>query len=276
MNSLEIMFTRGKTKPKVRFHSLVHAVKTLYPIIPSSKLKRSWQEPEQQEYKEKFSKCPFAFILDTGEQIPHRSVGKCPSVNSLLASGYVVTAPADFKVHIVNGQMQIQCGQIMPGYEYVGFHDSDHGKWLKDSTKDACMDEVIKVNTPWRVTSSDPDIIFLQLKVPFLQEERFTAITGILDPRHAYEINPQLWWHSTDDGITTIEAGTPLAMYLPISRKLLGPDVEILVEDADEIDLRMESEMRYAGNHKFVELDTLTSRVKRLFKILQKYHALKY
>ena len=49
--------------------------------------------------------------------------------------------------------------------------------------KDKTVDQVVKVNTSWRVQADD-DVVFLQLKVPFVNESRFSAVPGILDPRN--------------------------------------------------------------------------------------------
>ena len=71
-------------KTWIRFYSLEPAVADLYPIKPASNHKRGWVEEERKK-----SKCPMAGML---------SVANCPGIKNLMSAGYIVPAPADFKV----------------------------------------------------------------------------------------------------------------------------------------------------------------------------------
>ena len=48
--------------------------------------------------KRESKKCPFHSMLQGNYQYP-ASIGKCPAINAIMRAGYVVYAPADFKVH---------------------------------------------------------------------------------------------------------------------------------------------------------------------------------
>ena len=98
-----------------------------------------------------------------------------------------------------------------------------------DSSKDKTVDQVVKINTTWRVQADD-DVVFLQTKVPFVNETRFSAVSGILDPRTAYEVNVQLLWHLME-GDTTVRAGTPLCCYILMSRRMLE-DLDMSIDVA--------------------------------------------
>ena len=258
------------TSTRARFFSLQHAVHTLYPMTKASELPRAWTKEEKEDYKERVSKCPFASMLQHNYEYP-ASIGKCPAINAIMRAGYVVYAPADFKVHTNGDGHTILFTQpaFQPfGSDYVVLHNSDTTKWLMDSTKDKTVDQVIKVNTTWRVQADD-DVIFLQMKVPFVNESRFSAVPGILDPRAAYEVNIQLWWHELE-GDHTIKAGTPLAVYVPMSRSMLeGLDVSIDCATPD--DYRMAEEFQFTAYNEFPEESNVTKRQLKTNKILKKF-----
>lgn len=281
------MFGKKKKKEEIRFFNVVPGVSTLYPITRSYELDREWVSAEKKEYQERVGQCPlkrFGDILpfkNNGEGIPPQlqsflsntadmmrnspdfnrqvisptSIGKCPAINSIMHSGFVVHAPADFTVY-TNGDgktIQHHHDGFFPsdkrGSKYIETHGPEHSEWLKDSTKDSTISTILKIHTMWRVIAN-PDIVFLVLKVPYTKESRFSAVTGILDPRFSPECNVQLWWHVKSDEVV-VKAGTPLAMYLPISRKLLEYNASIGSATDDE--LRLEDEMTYMLQSQYSE-----------------------
>lgn len=260
-------------KPKVRFHCLSSAVNTLYPIIPSSKLNRNWISEEQKNYKERKSKCPFGKInIASLRSSPIHSITKCPAIHSIMNQGLIVRAPADFYVHTNGDGSTIlpQCMNVVPHIEYVVTHEEEVSSWLLDSSKDNTLNKILKINTPWRITTNDDDIIFLVTKVPFVNESRFTAVQAIMDPKIAFEVNIQLFWH-VKEGDITVKAGTPLCQYIPISRSLLS-SLSYICDDATEKDWNAEKEMIYAYDHVFAHDNTLQNKVSRFVKIIKKYY----
>ncbi len=262
-----------KKSPTIRFFSLSPGVNTLYPIIKSGKLDRQWISEEKKDYENRKSKCPFASILNGNLPIGGvHSVGKCPAIQNIMSSGFIVRAPADFSVQ-TNGDgssVNLRYRNILPHIEYVTKHEEEVSSWLLDSSKDVTLKQVIKINTPWRIVCDSDDIVFLVTKVPFVKEPRFTAVMGILDPKTAYEINIQLFWHVLD-GEEVIKAGTPLCNYIPVSRSLLQ-SINFTSEDATEIDYNVEREMTFSYDHVFPNLNTITDRISRVKKILKKYY----
>ena len=259
-----------KKKPKARFFSLHPAVHTLHPITRAAELDRKWVKEERDDYRERLSKCPVGKLLQ-GEQHHPNSIGRCPAINSIMRTGYVVYAPADFKVH-TNGDGHTILFTTTPfnppSSEYVVLHETDVTKWLMDSSKDKTVDQVVKVNTTWRVQADD-DVVFLQTKVPFVNETRFTAVSGILDPRTAYEVNVQLLWHLME-GDTTVRAGTPLCCYIPISRRMLE-DLDMSIDVATPQDYKLEEEFIFTAYNEFPENVNTTQRQLKTNKILRKY-----
>ena len=262
------MFT--KKRHRARFFSLVPAIHTLYPITKAGDLPRAWTKEEKEDYQERIKKCPFHSMLQGNYQFPS-SIGKCPAINAIMRAGYVVHAPADFKVH-TNGDGHTILFTSTPftplGSDYVVLHDTETSKWLMDSTKDKTVDQVVKVNTSWRVQADD-DVVFLQLKVPFVNESRFSAVPGILDPRAAYEVNVQLFWHDLEAD-HVVKAGTPLAVYVPMSRRMLD-NLQVDIDCATQEDYRMEEEFQFTAYNEFPEDSNVTKRQLKTNKILNKY-----
>lgn len=259
------MFTNPfKKKRSIRFHTLHPGANTFYPIINSSKLNRNWVQEEKEDYKKR-SKCPFAF----GEPPPH-SINKCPAIHMIMNQGYIIKTAVDINVTRVDDKLEVQASNLIPHLPSVVTHGEEVSKWLLDSSKDNTAPEILKVNTPWRVTTNDNDLIFLVVKVPHTKEDRFSAVMGVMDPKTAFEINVQLLWHLPKNESSTIKAGTPLCMYIPMSRQYLN--TSFVCEDADERDWNVEKEMTYSYSHVNQSTNTLGDRVSRVVKILKKYY----
>ena len=291
------MFGFKNKKPPIKFFNSIPGVSTLYPVTKSSELIRDWVTQEKKVYNEDVSKCPIkrftnitkpvlgmppelatiisqANDIKRGDEEKLTSIGKCPAINSIMHNGFIIYAPADFTVYAPNKEKldAYYDSDRFPPFvanapkfpPYIDFHGAPHASWLKDSTKDSTNDTIIKIHTMWSVLS-DPDIMFLQMKVPYVKENRFTAVSGILDPMLSTEINIQLWWHVNEEKETTIKAGTPLAMYLPVSRKLFD-NTEMFVGTADDDDREMLAEYSYLLSSNFSENRKITKIARKLYK----------
>ena len=295
-------FNKKKNKPPIRFFNLVPGVSTVYPITKSSELDREWVEVERKQHIENVSKCPvkrfanalqpssspsilpeelnslFSFVQasDRNSQGRNTSIGHCPAINYIMRNGYIIYAPADFSVY-TNGKeiLETHSDGSFPGefpgknveVKYIQSHEAYYTNWLKDSSKDNTNDTIIKVHTLWN-TICHEDILFLQMKVPYVKEDRFTAVTGILDPTMSPEINVQLWWHlNKGENEVVIKAGTPLAMYLPISRKMLEYESSIGTATQEEINYIKESSYLISSNYQ----ENRNVVAKRFKKIHRKY-----
>jgi hypothetical protein len=258
------LFNIFKKKPSIRFYSLVSAVHTLYPISLTKNLQRNWVAEEKEDYGKRKSKCP---IYQLGQVF---SINKCPAIHGIMNQGFVIHAPADFKVHTNGDNETILFTQkkVLHTTEYITTHGEEVTSWLRESNVKESFPQVIKVNTPWRIICDD-DIVFLQTNVWYNEEKRFTAVTGIMDPKIAHEINVQIFWHVLD-GDELIKAGTPLCQYIPISRSLLH-NQNYIIDEANWRDIRMEDEYLYSTSSHFPENNNLIARISRMSKIIRKY-----
>jgi hypothetical protein len=243
---MKLLSFLSKKKPKIRFYSLISAVQTLYPITQSRELKREWVSSEKEDYK-------------------------CPAVHNIMNTGFIMYAPADFKVH-TNGDedtILFSSSKIMPYADYVTTHNEEVAQWLIRNPSHYIFPKVVKVNTPWRVIC-DNDIVFIQTPVSFNSENRFSAVMGLVDPMMSHELNVQLFWH-IKEGDITIKAGTPLCQYIPISRSLLY-SLDYIIDDLTAKDIKMEDEYLYLRSTMFPETSDFQTRVSRMMKIIKKYH----
>lgn len=248
----------NKTTPYVRFYSLESGVLELFPIIPSSKVKRSFTSSPVVE-KEPSSKF-------------------CPGIKKIVSAGWIVTAPADFLIKPSDDGLRFdwiepwQFGSeamTLRGTSYIADHGPNQVVSLLDDF-DNTLKSVVKVQTPWRVEASD-DIVLLQLPVTYNNESRFYSATGIFDPKYGYQVNVQLFWKKLD-GETIVKAGTPLCQFIPMSRKHLSTNLyNVTIDDASANDIKKEKAFVYAANCVMLSTDTLSARIDRTKKILSKF-----
>lgn len=246
-------------KPYIRFYTLESGVLTLYPIVRSSSVKRRFLEEEQ--------------IGDLPETLSSKN---CPGIKKIVSSGWIVPAPADFSIQTAGDGVSFEWSEpyrftkINQGMDsYVSGHTRSQTEPLLDDSNNT-LKTVIKIETPWRIDASD-DIIFLIIPVTYNNESRFKAATGILDPKYGHLINIQLFWNILD-GKTLIRAGTPLCQLIPMSRTALNlSSYNIDINVANELDIQKEKEFNYASNCAFLHNDNLSSRLKRVITVLNKY-----
>lgn len=251
-----------KKEKKIKFYSLLPAVNTLYPITPANKFKREWVAQEKEFFTEYEKKCPLHKKFEG-----LTSVGRCPAIKTTMNTGYILYAPADFIINTTGDGKEINATHkhVLSHAPYVDTHAEWQSEWVLPSAS-PCVNRVVKLNLPWRLLTNDNDIIFLITSVQYHKEDRFTQMTGIMDPLITSEINCQLAWHVMNDTVT-VHAGTPIAQIIPMSRSALNYHVEVC--DATQELVGMEQEMIYSGQHQFGT--DYKSKVNNMAKILKKY-----
>lgn len=184
-----------------------------------------------------------------------------------MNTGYILYAPADFIINTTGDGKEINATHkhVLSHAPYVDTHAEWQSEWVLPSAS-PCVNRVVKLNLPWRLLTNDNDIIFLITSVQYHKEDRFTQMTGIMDPLITSEINCQLAWHVMNDTVT-VHAGTPIAQIIPMSRSALNYHVEVC--DATQELVGMEQEMIYSGQHQFGT--DYKSKVNNMAKILKKY-----
>tara|TARA_B100001113_G_scaffold86544_1_gene69122 strand:- start:120 stop:1013 length:894 start_codon:yes stop_codon:yes gene_type:complete len=287
------MFNLFKKKKKwIRFYSIQPGVEALQPWIPAGKLKRKWKTDALKKYYSKDSTCPVMKVKRlwenkqavlngfTGEENHEDLTGlyqhavTCPALSTLFETGYVMVAPADFVIkQNGDGKDFAWVSQVMFNEDnptYVKGHIAYQTEGMRELVNPhAPVNEtVVKLELPWRIQAHD-DIVFLQIPIPYWDEKRFSIPTGIVDPRYSFEVNLQLFWHSIEEGEYLVKAGTPLAQWIPIERKYLNnKEYDVIIETANEEDLKNNKIMEFNRSMHFTETTTLANRIKTQEKIL--------
>ena len=276
------MFNIFKKKKKwVRFYSLTPGVKDLQPWIPAVKLKRKWQIDAIKKHSTKENNCPVIKLNRVWDYYQNRLQGggedekieglfahaaTCPALSDLFRTGWVMTAPADILIKIDrdagNFKWIVLC-DVNQGDQFVKAHVPEQTEGMRelvDQQKDV-LDTTIKLELPWRV-QTHPDIVFLQIPVPYWDEDRFSVPTGIVDTSYSYEINLQMFWHKLDEETHLIKAGTPLCQWIPMERKYLDNNqFDVIIEDANQHDIDNNRVMDYARYMNFIQDTTLKGRI---------------
>lgn len=246
-----------KKKSYIRFYSGYEGVVDIFPVIKSSFLKRNCLD--KKAYQEE-----------------RLATSNCPAIRKITSAGFIVPAPADFEI-TTNGDgtslSWIQPVLFTKGYpgseSYISSHPPTQTVPLLNDLH-TTLQTIIKVETPWRVDTSD-DIVFLQMPVSYCNESRFEAAVGILDPKQCHVINVQVFWKVLNDK-TIIKAGTPLCQLIPINRKELSLNgIDVSVGYANETDNCRERSYNYSAHCVFYNTDNLSSRLSRAHKVLTKY-----
>jgi len=199
----------------------------------------------------------------------------CPALTTLFDTGWVMTTPADFLIkQDGKGEDFGWLSQVMfdtGGPTYVKAHAKEQTEGMRNLVNPYApvSDMVIKLELPWRI-QAHPDIVFLQIPVPYWDEDRFSVPTGIVDPAYSYEINLQMFWHKIEEGEYLIKAGTPLAVWIPIERKHLSNDTyDVIIESANDEDRRNNKIMDYNRYMRFTEMTTLKERIDNQKRVLE-------
>lgn len=252
------LFSRWSKKPYIRFYSLEPGVNEIFPITKSASIKRNFLVDDQ-----------------VGDKPETLSSKNCPGIKKLVSTGWIVTAPADFIIQTngdgtsVEWMEPYRFSKISAGRDaYVSSHTKSQVEPLLDDP-DTTLKTVIKLETPWRVEASD-DVLLLQMPVAYNNESRFVSATGFLDTKYAHVLNIQLFWKVLE-GKTLVKAGTPLCQLIPVSRKHLSLSTyDVSIENARPEDLERERAFNYAANCVFLHNDSLSDRLTRSIRILNK------
>lgn len=251
------LLAKFRKKSHVRFYTLEPGVHDLFPIVRASTVRRPFESEEHTDTTALSSKY-------------------CPGIRKLIATGWVVTAPADFLIKTSGDGTFFEWAEpikFSKGTPDIANYISSHTQSQVDPLLDDATNTlrtVIKVETPWRLDASD-DLIFLQIPISYNKEPRFTAAHGFLDPKYMHAINVQLFWHVLN-GETLVRAGTPLCQIIPIEKSTLSMskfDVEIV--KATTKDYERERSFNFAANCTLLHHDSLKSRLARTSLVLNKY-----
>ena len=265
-----------KTKSWVRFYSMDQNVSIMYPVVDTRLTDRDWNN-----------------VGDISRNRPEQgkqTVLNCPAIKQITSVGYVLRAPADFiiKTGATVDKLSWETPFLFKRHSdkytfsgseyYISWHSPSQTEPLipKEipNTDKHYLHSAVKVETPWRVKTSD-DIVLLQLPVTYNNEARFTAAIGVLDPKYMHSVSVQLFWHVLE-GETLIKAGTPLVQYVPVQRSLFQKNsVDFIVDTATDVEREIEEAYAFANHSRFPKTDSAGNKVRVITQLFE-YFRKKY
>lgn len=234
-------------KPYVKFSNLIPGVEKVHPIVPASSVKFDWVKKINNSIIEKNKTLPI--------QEQKGNTAQCPGIFDIMKQGFIVTAPFDVVIKTFGDknnfewQMNIDPAKLSAQVNrpYISAHSADQLKDFTLQRKDS-LDIIIKLNTYWSIFSNK-DLIFLQMPIPYPDNNNFSVCHGIIDTRKYCDLILQLQWHCLNDAIL-IKAGTPLCQLIPLHKNL---NVDLIVETMSDSDLYKSKAYGYLTMHRFTK-----------------------
>jgi len=236
---------KSKKKDWVRFVSLIPGIETVHPPTLATDVKLDWLRDASIDYKARKK----ANADEPRARIS--SVSRCPGISTIFKYAYVMYNPIDFVINTYNdpeGRFSSDAStnySNIDGKEFIGSHSAEQlAKFMPFRTD--TIHNLVKVQTKWRVNMS-PDVLLLQIPVPYPDHNNFTAVHGIIDGSYETTINVQLYWHKKNERVL-IKAGTPLCYYVPVKRDWMP---ELRVERCTPDDEYLDQAWHYLHDKQF-------------------------
>lgn len=197
---------------KYEFYTFQEGLDQFAPVIPMSDLKIPWLSQSVAVY-EKSSR------NENLGMKPPSATHRCAGIRDLLNTGWVLTAPADFIIKTFGDGRNFEWKSRVSGHDmnlrgdYINWFDYDLHSYFME-LPDNMLRSVIKVSTPWNFKCPDGWGLMM-VPLNYMNETRFEAAAGIIDPKKSNELNAVLYWKVLD-GETRIKAGTPLCQFIPV------------------------------------------------------------
>ena len=276
----------NRKKKWIRFYSMQPGVAELHPVFPATKLKRKWRKEAltSQEKRDEITikQCPAKKAAAVWEtlltKVPPVNFWShavtCPALHGVMDNGYILPCPADIIIQLDgSGNFEWKSTMEFYGGRYVSAHIPEQTQGMRNlvshnQNKDV-LDWTIKMETPWRI-QAHKDIVFIQIPVTYWEDDRISIATGIVDPQYSYEVNMQIFWHKTEPGEYIINAGTPLAQWIPVHRDFLTSKAfDVVIETANKDDLDNNQIMEYNRGKDLFGNTTLGERIETQAEILK-------
>lgn len=216
-----VNFIKDIFKPSITFYSKV-------PFLLEANLPT--------EVKKEFSENIKKTLPSIGKyQINTISVKKCPGVIEYAKSGYIIRAWQNIAITTDSDGESYK----WEAENLSHFHNGDRiNKIIDHFPPDMYFDAfprkntlrtILKINTPWHIkVPKGYKILFVP--VWYDNEERFTAVPGILDPELNDHIKVIIYWHSLGK-TEVIKTGTPLVRLIPFKSEKWNTYLEEASDD---------------------------------------------
>ena len=194
-------------KDKLIFKSFIPSVIKETPIRKIKPLEFKWIKKAFEDYKK---------IKEQHFRVMHTA--KCPGIMSIMNTGWVQCAYQDLTIKTFGDyssfswtseidQEKLKYGTVMN--QYLNIHTPDQLEKFKPFPIHT-YHTIFKIQSPWYVYIPK-GYSLLSMAIPYHDDDRFTAATGILKGENF--LNIQLYWHRINS-TEVIKKGTPLVQYI--------------------------------------------------------------
>jgi len=194
-----------KKQPKIEFYNVIPGVADIMPIVPASNVIHSWKRTAAVEFNDNKPKCPFRFL---------GSVSKCPAINSIQSTGWVIKLHQDITIDCDQTGERISWQTSRNNNkDSVSLHEQDKYEVYRSNWPVCTAKQVIKFHMGW-YANIPKGYKLLQIPVALSDENSFTAVEGLYD----YDLGPvalniPVYWHNLGKQ-TTLPAGTVIAQFI--------------------------------------------------------------
>lgn len=183
------------------------------PIIESSKLKRNWVKKAKDTFNQQL-------LNKNQEQIT--SFHRCLGFVDICKEGFIIKTDTDFAIETTDNDDEIK---IHIEGDTIGVNNYSNPKmfFMKNDLGSSyakpwgANHNVIKITKTWFI-DTPKDVQYLIIPVPYSDDRRFMACSGIQDPMTSRDLTLFFWWFPKNS-YEVVEAGTPIVQIIPISKK---------------------------------------------------------
>jgi Family of unknown function (DUF6065) len=209
-----------RTKPVLRFSCAPGDHGVIAPPVPAKAYLPDW-----------FRRLPATDEAVTTATNSGLTIKRCMPFLDAMTTGWIIPLPATVRLDISDGGKRVDAGWDFDR-ELVSFHGGHQVKGAPPQPRPAC-----KFHNFWTVTTP-PGWSCLFVDPLNRKNGVFEVIAGIVDT-DTYRAPVHFpFWATTEDGLYTLEKGTPMVQVIPFRRDCAAIAAEIGPETAAEADTR--------------------------------------
>jgi hypothetical protein len=171
------------------------------------------------------------FPISEYPKYPPRTT-KCPAIFSIMGTGWILKSYIDFSIK-TNGDGSSFIARFREDTSKFN-NVRNFGTYVKNHPPEQLFDfkptgiptlkSVLKIHSPWMVDIPE-GYSLLMMPVPYSDETRFTAATGLLKGKQV--LNIQMYWHCLNSE-EHIPAGTPLNQMILVKDEKIEHSIELM------------------------------------------------
>lgn len=210
----------SRTKPLIRFTCAPADDGVIAPPVPAKAYLPDW-----------FRRLPAVDDAVTGPNNSGLTIKRCMPFLDAMTTGWIIPLAATVRLDIGDGGKRVDAGWDFDR-EMVSFHGGHQVKGAPQQPRPAC-----KFHNFWTVTTP-PGWSCLFVDPLNRKNSAFEVIAGVVDT-DTYRAPVHFpFWATGEDGLYTIEKGTPMVQVIPFRRDSAAIEAQIGPETAADRDAR--------------------------------------